>query len=341
MRYTHQVSSLSYSHQIVSFSAYLTTSFIIQSDFNVDLVIEDVKEALERERISGHFIGWSPFFRPSPAIRRMLLLGLLVPVAQQASGIDAIQYYLLDVMEESGVTSERLQYTILIGLGLVKLVCILISARLLDIKGRRFVLFLSLTGKPVNFAVVLIKYNGKQIHSQPPIYAKGILIALFLISLSFSIEILAPSADSARTTVALTGLTLFLASYGIGLGPAAWLVPSEIFATCIRAKGVSVATFLNRATATLMVTSFLSIKNTITWQSFFMILAAGCMFTIIMLYLYLPETKGRSLEDMSLYFAEETGDFSILDAERQIRVRGETRRMREARAITDQSTRTV
>ena len=115
-------------------------------DFNVDLVIDDIKEALEREMLAEQSIGWSVIFRPSPAIRRMLLLGLLVPVAQQAAGIDAIQYYLLDVMKESGISSEKQRHIFLIVLGLVKLACIVISSQLLDRLGRRFVLFLSLSG---------------------------------------------------------------------------------------------------------------------------------------------------------------------------------------------------
>ena len=122
-----------------------------------------------------------------------------------------------------------------------------------------------------------------------------------------------------------------MAFYGLGLGPVGWLLPSEIFATCIRAKGVSIATFLNRGVATLMVSSFLSIQTTITWSIFFLILAWICALTLVLLYFFLPETKGRSLEDMSLYLAEETGDFSILNAERQLRVEGELRKMKDGK----------
>jgi Sugar (and other) transporter len=151
----------------------------------------------------------------------------------------------------------------------------------------------------------------------------GLIIALATISLSFTMD------GRQGSTVAITGLALFLASYGVGLGPVAWLLPSEIFATSIRAKGVSLATFLNRGVATLMVCSFLTIHETITWPLFFMMLAGFCLVTLILLYFYLPETKGRSLEDMSLYFAEETGDFSILDAERRLRVESELEHMKD------------
>ena len=112
----------------------------------MDLIIDDIKEALERERIAEQAVGWGIICHPSAAIQRMLLLGLLLPVAQQAAGIDAIQYYMLDVMEAAGVASERHQKLFLIGLGVVKLTFIVIGSQLLDRQGRRFVLFLSLSG---------------------------------------------------------------------------------------------------------------------------------------------------------------------------------------------------
>ena len=87
--------------------------------------------------------------------------------------------------------------------------------------------------------------------------------------MSFSFVIEPPD----NAAVAVTGLTLYLASYAVGLGPVAWLLPSEVFATSIRAKGVSLATFLNRGMATIMVCTFLTVKNTISWPVFFLILA--------------------------------------------------------------------
>ena len=154
----------------------------------------------------------------------------------------------------------------------------------------------------------------------------GLIIALSTMSFSFVIE---PPDNAA---VAVTGLTLYLASYAVGLGPVAWLLPSEVFATSIRAKGVSLATFLNRGMATVMVCTFLTVKNTISWPVFFLILAFIVTITMIVLYFYLPETKGRSLEDMSLYFSEETGDFSLLDAERKLRVESKLKKMKDGKA---------
>jgi hypothetical protein len=137
-------------------------------------------------------------------------------------------------------------------------------------------------------------------------------VALLLVGIMFY------STSKESTGFAVFGLALYLAFFSIGMGPGAWLVPSEIFATCIRAKAMSVATFLNRATATLMASTFLSTADAISWAGFFCLLAGICVVVLIFLYFLLPETKGRSLEDMSMYFAEITRDASILEAEAKI-----------------------
>lgn len=64
-----------------------------------------------------------------------------------------------------------------------------------------------------------------------------------------------------------------------------------------------------------MASSFLSLAELLTWPGFFFALALICLASAIFLFAYLPETKGKSLEEMSSYFASLTGDRSILDAE--------------------------
>ena len=67
-----------------------------------------------------------------------------------------------------------------------------------------------------------------------------------------------------------------------------------------------------------MASTFLSTAELIGWTGFFVMLAAVCIVVCIFVYFLLPETRGRSLEDMSLLFAEITGDTSVLEAEKQI-----------------------
>jgi hypothetical protein len=81
---------------------------------------------------------------------------------------------------------------------------------------------------------------------------------------------------------------------------------------------MSVATCGNRLTATLMSSTFLSTAEAMGWGGFFLLLSAICLIVLGWIYIFLPETKGRSLEEMSIYFAELTGDETVLEVEKKI-----------------------
>lgn len=247
-------------------------------------ILSDMKEEIEREAVVGKTMGWDVILFPTPAFRRMLLLGVGIAVAQQAVGIDAIQYFLVYILRETGIDSRPAQMGILIFLGSIKLVFIVIGGRLFDRKGRRPLFFISLCGMALALIVLSINFFG----------------------------------NSSSAVFTIFGLATYLAFFSLGVGPGSWLVPSEIFATCIRARAMSIATFMNRLTATLMSSTFLSTANAMSWAGFFLLLAFVCVLVLVFVYFLLPETKGRSLEDMSLYFAEITGDRRILDAEARI-----------------------
>jgi sugar porter (SP) family MFS transporter len=249
---------------------------------DVDLVVEEIKQAIIRERVAENSVGWMVLLHPTPAIQRMLLVGIGTAVSQQIVGIDAIQYYLLDVIDESGIESRQAQSAVLVILGIVKLSFVILGGKLFDTKGRRPLLFISLIGMAVSLA---------------------------LVSLAFWID------TAWSQGVIICGLGLYLAFFSVGVGPGAWLIPSEVFANCIRGKAMSVAAFWNRLGATIMASTFLSIANGVGWAGFFLLLSGASLLVLFFLYTYLPETKGRSLEDMSVYFAEITKDGFILEAE--------------------------
>jgi predicted MFS family arabinose efflux permease len=75
------------------------------------------------------------------------------------------------------------------------------------------------------------------------------------------------------------------------------------------------ATFLNRVTSAVMASSCLSLATFLTWPGFFFFLAFICVLVYIFYYVYLPETKGKSLEEMNKYFVEITGNGTVVEAE--------------------------
>ena len=90
--------------------------------------------------------------------------------------------------------------------------------------------------------------------------------------------------DDANPSFALVGLATYLAFFSFGMGPGAWLIPSEVFSTAIRAKAMSMATFLNRITATFITSTFLTAADVLSWGGFFFLLAFICV-VICLLFL--------------------------------------------------------
>jgi len=255
---------------------------IYPDGYNIEPILQDIHESLERDSAAENGLGWYIIFHPSPAFQRMLMVGIGTAVAQQAVGIDAIQYYLLDVIEDSGIDSDKKECMVLVFLGIVKLVFVFVGGKLFDKRGRRPLMFASLI---------------------------GMTIALITVGVALKID------TGISTATVIVGLAAYLAFFSIGMGPGGWLIPSEIFAISIRAKAMSVATMLNRLTATLMASTFLSTAHAMGFGEFFFLLAFICLIVLAFLYKFLPETKGRSLDDMSEYFAEIMGDQSVLQAE--------------------------
>ena len=109
----------------------------------------DIKESMERDNKAEQAMGWDMILFPTPAFRRILIAGVGIAIAQQVVGIDAIQYFLVIIIEEAGVGSKAWQTVILIFMGLFKLIIIFLAGRLFDRKGRRPLFFMSLVGEPL------------------------------------------------------------------------------------------------------------------------------------------------------------------------------------------------
>mmetsp|Transcript_13596 Transcript_13596/g.16514 ORF Transcript_13596/g.16514 Transcript_13596/m.16514 type:complete len:553 (+) Transcript_13596:181-1839(+) len=252
--------------------------------YDVQVVLKEIKIAIQRESEADRSMGWEQLLCPTPAIKRMLLVGVGAAIAQQLVGVDAIQYFLVFILEEAGVEDGVGRFLILVGLGLLKLIVIVYAGKYFDKRGRRPLFFISLI---------------------------GITLSLFLLSVTFVNEL--------NSVIGIIGLACYLTFFSVGMGPGCWLVPSEVFSTSIRAKAMSVAAFMNRATATVVTSTFLSMAELMSWSGYFLMLGFVCIGILIFFYFLLPETNGKSLEEMTVYFAEITGDTTILDIEKRLR----------------------
>lgn len=107
-----------------------------------------------------------------------------------------------------------------------------------------------------------------------------------------------------NTWLVLTGLGMYLASFAPGMGPMPWTINSEIYPMWARSFCYSIATSVNWLFNLLISLTFISLTELITTHGAFYLYAVISAVCWLLLFWKLPETRGRSLEDISNLFAK-------------------------------------
>ncbi|KAL6610718.1 hypothetical protein ACP70R_040687 [Stipagrostis hirtigluma subsp. patula] len=203
-----------------------------------------------------------------------LMIGIGLLVLQQLSGVNGILFYAGSIFKAAGITNSNLAT---FGLGVVQVVATGVTTWLTDKAGRRVLLIISTTGMTVTLVVV---------------------------SVSFFIKDNIPAGShlySVMSMLSLAGLVAFVVSFSLGLGAIPWIIMSEILPVNIKSLAGSVATLANWLTAwavTMTASLMLNWSNGGT----FAIYAGVCTMTLIFVCLWVPETKGRTLEEIAFSF---------------------------------------
>jgi SP family galactose:H+ symporter-like MFS transporter len=218
---------------------------------------------------------WSEVFHRK--WRRPLMIGLGLAVLQQVTGINAIIYYADQIFAEAGFATPTSQAVVTTwAVGAVNVIATLIALAFIDRLGRRKLLLVGLLGMTVSMVVIGIAFRFVAAPAPGPDHA----------------------VLGAAGLVALAAVVTFIISFGFSVGPVVWTVINEIFPGHIRGRGVAIATAVNWASAFLVSQGFLSlivaIGPSFTFWLFALFGALGWIWT----YHAVPETKGRSLEQI-------------------------------------------
>ena len=109
--------------------------------------------------------------------------------------------------------------------------------------------------------------------------------------------------ESSHGWLVALGLYAFMAFYAVGPGVCVWLALSELMPTRIRSNGMSVALVLNQLVSTLLAGIFLPFVSKHGYSSMFYLFAGFAAIYFIVVVLFLPETKGKTLEEIEAHFA--------------------------------------
>ncbi|XP_027821936.1 solute carrier family 2, facilitated glucose transporter member 6 isoform X4 [Ovis aries] len=188
--------------------------------------------------------------------------------------------------------------------GAVRLLSVLIAALTMDLAGRKVLLFVSAAGM---FAANLTL--GLYVHFGPKSLAPNSTVGLERAALAGTEQPLA-TPTSYLTLVPLLATMLFIMGYAMGWGPITWLLMSEILP--LRARGVAsgLCVLVSWLTAFALTKSFLLVTNAFGLQAPFFFFAAVCLVNLAFTGCCVPETKGRSLEQIESFFR--TGRRSFL-----------------------------
>ncbi|KAF0924729.1 hypothetical protein E2562_014532 [Oryza meyeriana var. granulata] len=238
-----------------------------------DLRLEEIKQAVAAPHDAAGGVWRELLFRPSAMVRRILACVIGLQFFQQASGIDAIVLYSPLVFKKAGMASNTAVLGATIAVGVVKTCFILVATLFSDRLGRRPLLLASTGG-----------------------------MAMTLTSLALTLSVASPSTASAAACVA--SVMAFVAAFSVGLGPTTATYTAEIMPLRLRAQGASLGIAVNRLACGVVTMTFISLADGITMPGCFFLYAGIAATACVFVYVWLPETRGRSLEGMDVLFSK-------------------------------------
>jgi SP family arabinose:H+ symporter-like MFS transporter len=194
-----------------------------------------------------------------------VMLAVLFATFNQVSGINAIIYYAPRIFEMTGLGTD---YALLssVGLGLVNFVFTLLAMNFIDRYGRRTLMFIGSIGLIVTLALVSSAFYTQNF--------SGYAVPIYLF--------------------------VYIAFFAFSQGAVIWVFISEIFPNEVRAKGQALGSFTHWLMATLIAFTFPYITAQLGGGNTFMIFTVMMVCQLIFVWKVMPETKGKSLEQVAV-----------------------------------------
>lgn len=260
-----------------------------------------------------------------PAMKLVLLIGIVIAITQQITGINAVFFYAPMIFEQTGIgTDAAFSQAILVGV--TNLVFTIIAMWLIDKVGRKFLLMVGLSGIIVSMALLTIGFGNatytldkQDIESLKETVASNNWKEVEGITYTSDVSFKDAMAKSIGSDVfnqheseiitravqmngwmVLIGIVGFVASFAVSLGPVMWVLFSELFPNRIRGLAISFTGFINSAVSFSVQLVFpwelASIGSSFTFLIYGIFGAVG----LLIMAIYLPETKGKTLEELEI-----------------------------------------
>lgn len=236
----------------------------IRGPDQVEGELTEIQHSVAQQK--GH---WSELL--GPRLRPAMIVGIGLAIAQQITGINTVIYYAPTILNFAGLSSSSVAILASVGVGVVNVALTLVAMQLIDRVGRRPLLLVSLA---------------------------GMALSLFVLGLAFALPQLAGSLG----WIAVIGLMTYVGSFAVGLGPVFWLMLSEIYPLRIRGRAMSVGTVANWSANLIVALSFLTLTQVLGTAPTFWLYGVVSVGAWVFAFFLVPETKGRSLEDIEAHW---------------------------------------
>ncbi len=256
-----------------------------------------------------------------PAMRLVLTIGVVIAIVQQITGINAVFFYAPMIFEQSGIGTDA-SFSQAVLVGLINLVFTIVAIGLIDRLGRKPLLGVGLTG--ITVCMFLLAYGfhaatfalpedalatlpegvsadqfsgmkGRVFQSDREF--KDALVQAVGAETALKVESdLLKAAIHVNPRLILFGILGFVASFAVSLGPVMWVLFSELFPNRLRGVAISFVGFINSGVSFLVQLVFPWELATLGSAGTFLIYGVFAAVGLVFVLVWLPETKGRSLE---------------------------------------------
>ena len=283
-------------------------------------ILADILQSIEEGK-NQKSSSLSELFKPK--MRLILTVALIVGVTQMAVGINAVFFYATNIFERTGIGTDA-AFVQSIWVGLINVIFTFLAIVLIDRLGRRPLLLAGLVGIAVSLMIVAYGFQqatyqltpekmttlSEEINKEKLASMVGVTFAddvAFNDALTENLgrkdatlhkgDIIKAAGDL-NPYLLLLGILGFVACFAFSLGPVMWVLLSEIFPNQIRGVAISFVGFVNSMTSYFVVQFFPWQLDTFGSAATFMIFAGFAIVAFFLLLKLLPETKGKSLEEL-------------------------------------------
>ncbi|CAD5117480.1 unnamed protein product [Dimorphilus gyrociliatus] len=306
---------------------------------NVDDEIHEIKTNIEEDknvRTSRRFLLIQMLM--DSTVRKALIVGCGLQLFQQLSGINTVMYYSATIIKMSGVEDEKKAIWLAAVTAAVNFLFTLVGIYLVEKIGRRLLTISSLVGVTFSLAFLGIGFQLSSIHSATvnnPIpdthcsmytsctkcisaencgycynstfstclpYIKNSTSNLCQSKIGDTFKFNEDFCPTKYSWIALVGMIVYLIFFAPGMGPMPWTINAEIYPLWARSTGNAVATSVNWISNLIISMTFLSLTDAITKYGAFYLYTSFALIAIIFVSLFVPETKGKSLEEIQNVF---------------------------------------